>query len=443
MDAPFAIAPGRAALIAGLAAALIGPTAGAAPAIGGVVARPPVELGPEAEAAFRAAAAEFSVGTAEAAPVDPARQQAIGAALSALQRGEQAYLEVELRTAERALRAAVDGLLADPTTLADAEPAQRAVLLLAQVFVAQRRPEAADEVLERAIGVLPGFPGDGVPPPPDVLARIEGARARVKADAGAVLRVTSEPAGRRVRVNGVPVGRTPVELDAVRTGTVRVMLATRGAVPRSRVVAIRGDRVDVHFADPATQAAALRASVRSGEADAGWAAAARLQTDAEADQVCVAVVDAERAVVARLDAATRSVRGGVSTAPPRDADGFAALGRYCGAQAPSDLAPAQVVDALWPADVSPAESGGGFGRTGWAYTALGTGAAVAGLGTFFGVRTLQKADDYNDGRLDDRDEVLAEARAADISFGVAAVLVGVGAYLLLTAPDDDETGQDH
>ncbi len=91
----------------------------------------------------------------------------------------------------------------------------------------------------------------------------------------------------------------------------------------------------------------------------------------------------------------------------------------------------------------PAESGGGFGRTGWAYTALGTGAAVAGLGTFFGVRTLQKADDYNDGRLDDRDEVLAEARAADISFGVAAVLVGVGAYLLLTAPDDDETGQDH
>ena len=30
--------------------------------------------------------------------------------------------------------------------------------------------------------------------------------------------------------------------------------------------------------------------------------------------------------------------------------------------------------------------------------------AVAGLGTFFGVRTLQKADDYNDGRLADRDE---------------------------------------
>lgn len=443
MHAPLATSPRRAAVILGLAAALTGPGAGAAPAIGGVVARPAIELPPDAEAAFRNAAAEFSVGTPEAAPVDPARQQAIGAALSALQKGEQAYLEVELRTAEKALRAAVDGLLADPTTLADAEPAQRAVLLLAQVFLAQRRPEAADDVLERAIGVLPGFPGDGVPPPPDVLTRIDAARDRVKAEAAAVLRVTSEPSGRRVRVNGVPVGQTPVELDAVRAGTVRVMLATRGAVPRSRVVAISGDRVDVHFADPATQAAALRASVRSGDADAGWAAAARLQAEAEADQVCLAVVDAQRAVVARLDAATRAVRGGVSTAPPRDADGFAALGRYCAAQAPSDLEPAEVVDALWPADAPTPTAGGGFGQAAWGYTALGTGAAVAGLGAFFGVRTLQKADDYNKGRLDDRDEVLAEARAADITLGVAVVLIGVGAYLLATAPDDGETGEDH
>ena len=424
-------------LCVGLALACGTPSARAAPAVAGVVARPPTELPAGAAQAFAAAARDFGAGATASPPVDQARQQDIGTALSAFQRGQAAYLEVELRRAERELSSAVDLFLGDPSTLADADPAVRAVLLLAQVGLAQRRPDFADQVLERALRALPGFPGDGVPPPPDVAERIAAARARLRTDAHATLGVTSAPAGLSVRLNGMPVGRTPVTLEGVAAGTVRVMLASPGAtVPRSRVVDVGSEPVAVHFGDVELAAAALRASVRSGSAAEGWRAASEYQAASDAGVVCVAVVVGAQAVVARLDGAAQAVLGGARLPVPTDDEGWAGLARYCGSAAPGGLGPAEVVGALWP-EAAPQVQGARFGRRGWGWAGVGTGVAVAGLGTFFGVRASAQADDYNAGRRDDRDAVLAEARNADISFGVAGALIGVGVYLLITGPGDD------
>jgi tetratricopeptide (TPR) repeat protein len=73
----------------------------------------------------------------------------------------------------------------------------------------------------------------------------------------------------------------------------------------------------------------------------------------------------------------------------------------------------------------------------WGFVALGTGAVLAGVAVFLGVRTLNARDEYEaDGGTDHAkyDDAVALRTWTNVSAGGAVVAGGLGTVLLLTAP---------
>ncbi len=401
------------------------------PVVGGVVARPDVEVQPDAAAAFEAGADEAPGGRARmiSSELSPSRTAQVQAAVRALAEGEQRYLEFELEAARDALDAAVDGFLDAPTELLDAQPATRAVLRLAQVHIALKQTREADKAIERALLGIPRFPAGGSPPP-DLEARIEDARGRLSVQFGARLTVGSATPGARVRVNGVVLGRTPLVAGGLARGPVRVTVdGPSGA--ETRLVDLASGEAEVQVVSSSETLAELRGAIAQGDAERGWRAASLLQSSFQADSTCLAVVDDDGVVVARLDASARSYEGGHRAAPtPSDPEGWRALGRFCSPGSRSNMAPAEVGEALWPESSA---GGGGFGRSGWGWTAVGVGAASLGATALFGSQALQADTNYSrTGDAADEDAARSNALVADIALGVGVALVATGVYLLLT-----------
>ncbi|MEZ4467034.1 MAG: PEGA domain-containing protein [bacterium] len=407
--------------------------AGAVPAVAGIGARRPASVHPDAAQAFLAGAAE-AAGALQ--PVGPATLAQQATAVQALGEGEAAYLELKLKVAETRLNDAVEGLLASPTELVDAEPAVRGSLLLAQVLVARRQPDAADLVLERALLTLPGFPRGGQPPP-DIQARIEKVRSRLGGRLKATLVVESEPPGAEIRVNGVEVGPAPVRLERLAPGPVRVTSLRSGRSVAKRVVLADGV-ARVRLAEGAGRHPAVVEALVAGDEAGTYRAAAAAQREEGADAVCAGLVVGSDAWILRIDGAGRRVVAAHrEPAPAAEAD-WSRLGRHCDAELQGDV-PAEaiaelwqeqaVVDAVRPPVVDPVEPGG---DTGLALATLAGGAVAAGVGTWLGLSASDAADRYNrSGASQDEDAARRDALLADISFTAAVGLVVTGVYLLV------------
>jgi hypothetical protein len=298
------------------------------------------------------------------------------------------------------------------------------------VRAALGRPADADRALERALQSLPGFPEGAAPPPPALLRRLDALRQRLRPQMTGRLDVASRPSGVEVRLNGVPAGKTPLLLESLPAVSVRVRVGGRFR----DVDLARGPGVVRLDLDPVPAREALRATLLRPDADAGWAAAARLQAAGEGDAVCVAVATAEAPVlVARLEASTREIVGARRAPAPSQAEGWRALGRLCGDGVPSDGPPAEAVASLWPAEFAPPADDD---RRLWGWTALGAGAALAGVGLVYGLGALDAEADFKGARTADdarraRDEARRQAVVTDVSLGLSAGLLGAAIYLFL------------
>lgn len=355
----------------------------------------------------------------------------LDAALTALERGEAAFLGLELRPAERSLNAAFDGLIGAIASLDDAVPAVRAGLLLIQVQLARGRRDQAEATVERALLALPGFPAGGQPPP-DVQPIIDAARARLKARLGAALTVTTTPPGAYIRLNGVPVGQSPVTVRALAPGPVR-LTAQAGRRVISRVVTLKpgAAQARIYAGDATPDHARLLAALTAGEPDAVYAAAAALQASTGSDAACAGLVVPQRGVyILRLDGPGRRVLGAYRVPRPSGVEGWRALGRFCGARAPTNARPAEVNAILRrgnTAVTAPTPKGGD--GVGWGLLA-GSGAALA-AGIYFGLDATDSADAYNTrGRSADKSAAVRAAAIADTGYVISASLFAAALYLL-------------
>lgn len=402
----------------------VGPAvAQATPVVAGISARRPASVHPEAARAFLAGAAQ-AVGVVP--PLGPATRSQQQAAVKALEQGEAAYLEFKLKNAETALNQAVEGLLASPGELEDAEPAVRAALLLAQVLVARKQPDAADLVLERALLVLPGFPRGGQPPP-DIQARIDQVRSRMDDRLTATLNVQTDPPGATVRLNGVPVGEAPLRLERLPIGSVRVGIRQKDQQVSRQIELKPGSQsVQLGFSAPAGGEALLAALV------AGDEAAARRAARTLGPEVCAGLVVGNRAWIIRFE-------GGQATAEqdllPAALPDWGRLGRRCAPEGPpgppADLseiwlesAQVGVTDPIEPTDDHDDR---------WAYTTLAGGAVAVGVGAWLGLSAQDAADEFNrTGATAQEDAARRDALLADVSFTLAVGLVVTGVYLLIS-----------
>jgi hypothetical protein len=100
---------------------------------------------------------------------------------------------------------------------------------------------------------------------------------------------------------------------------------------------------------------------------------------------------------------------------------------------PPESKPTPVVD-------EPA-AGGSCSQCTWGWVAIGAGAVGAGVGAYFGLRTLSARDEFEDSNRTDaeaRDRAVSSRTLSNVGFGVAIVGIGVGVVLLLTAPDSKQ-----
>jgi hypothetical protein len=381
------------------------------------------------------AEAAFVAGVAELAP-PPAPPPALAEADRARAAGERAYLDGRLPAAERALAKAA-ACLDHATDLTDAAPCARSVLLLTQVRLALGHRDDARVLLEHALRSLPGFPGDAAPPPA-LQAQLNAVRASLGPGAlGGTLTVRSDPPGAPVRLNGVAMGRTPLALADLPAGPVRVRLEP-AAGPRTRLVDLAHGPVTLELSlDEAWDRTALGSSLGRPAAEEGWAAAERLQEGAGAESVCVALAGADGVLLVRLDAPRRAVAWARHLVAPADDTGWRAVGRLCGAAIPGDVPPDRALARLWPQPApAPRIAEATPGRRLWAWGALGTGTALAGVATVFGMRALSSADDFRSestatGARRAREDARRQALVCDVSLGVAAALAATGLYLML------------
>lgn len=405
--------------LTGLLAVGLCASAAAEPTIAGLASRSkPVD--PAAQAAFKVGA------TAQPAPKTD--EAVVDRALAALETGEAAYLGMNLRTAEKALTQAFDGLLGALDTLDDAEPAVRAGLLLVQVQLARRRRSAAEQTVDRAVLALPGFPKGGQPPPA-VQPIIDAARKRLVERLNARLSVKVVPAGAYVRLNGVPMGRAPLTVDGLAPGPMRVSVQSgrRGA---ARMITLKpgAQTVRIQTRQSPEQAAAVLSALESGRGV--FQAAADLQAVQSAESVCAGLIVPQRGVyVMRLDGTRRAVRGAYRAPLPKTPKGWQALGRYCRDAAPTNTRPPEVRAILRGSTMTAPPPTGDNQGLGWGLIA-GSGAALA-AGIYFGLAADDAADAYNTaGRSRDKEDALRSAAFADAGYVLSAGLLAVGIYLL-------------
>ncbi|MCB9521811.1 MAG: PEGA domain-containing protein [Myxococcales bacterium] len=351
-----------------------------------------------------------------------ADQAATRATDAALARAEQAFLDLDYPAAEADLSQAVNDLFGRPERPLDAERAFQATVRLAQVLLASGRKRAAGRLLTQAHRTWPGFPGR-LTPAPDV-AELLAQVAREQRGAGALV-IRSQPSGRLVRVNGVAVGTTPVELPGYGDRSARVCI-DGPAGPRCASAA--GGQVTVVADAPAERARLADSVVRGDEAE-GWQALAGLQATLGVGAACVVAVHTGHVVVARLDGTARAVSGGDRMARPSGSAGWRAVGQHC--REGVGGASAEVLRAaLWGG--APVADSGLSGRHIWGWSAAGAGVASAALGVGFGLSAQDAAAAYrSDGRVEDKDRAVAHAVVADVAYVGAALLLGTGIYLLL------------
>lgn len=422
----------------GLLSGLAG-EAGAAPvAVADPVGRDGAPLEASLAAAFRAGAEEAND---PAVTPNPHLAAALDAAAAELAKGEDEYLKAHLRTAEKALQSACDGFMADamaPST----ERATRASLLLAEVQLALNRTGSAEKTLERALALLPEFPGAGAAPAPEVMAVIERLRPRLSGQLGATLAVTSDVAGTQVSLAGVALGVAPVTRGGLPQRAYVVELAPPGRPPVRRRVDLAPGAVAVRYAEAVAQRAALARAAAEGDPDEVLTAAAALQAETGLDTACAAVVDedTQTAIVARLDGTARRFLGGQRAAAPDGPSGWRALGRFCGRSAGGNLDAAAAARRL-RGGVGPDEAAPGARP--WrvvSYVLMGAGAAALGAGGYFGVEALSGEQRYAEARspggaADAADSARRSALFADLGLGGGALLAGAGLVLLWLDPD--------
>lgn len=111
---------------------------------------------------------------------------------------------------------------------------------------------------------------------------------------------------------------------------------------------------------------------------------------------------------------------------------------------PTPVAPAQAPPE--PQAESDAGASGGSMMKTWGYVSLGVGALGVGVGSYFGVRAINKNEDSKLGctgntcnrqGTDDRDAARSAGTISTVMLGVGAALVATGVVLVVVAPSEE------
>jgi hypothetical protein len=143
-------------------------------------------------------------------------------------------------------------------------------LFIVRARLQERKPKAAREQALECRRLVPDIDPDASIHPPDVIGEVAAAEAQLESQRPASLRVTSEPSGCPVFIQGRNLGSTPLELPRLTPGAYRIQVeCVPGEYGRVHRVTLGEQRtlvhVDSHF-DAATQTGdgiSLRYSTRA------------------------------------------------------------------------------------------------------------------------------------------------------------------------------------
>lgn len=192
-----------------------------------------------------------------------------------------------------------------------------ALLIQAMVYHSQRRVDRLPAVMTTLARTAPQYQLPEREYPPSLRQHFAEAVAARRAAGVAALRVSSSPSAAEVRLNGVRVGLTPLQLDALPAGPYAVALVASHYEARARAVELQAgaaERVQVSLRPRAVAPAEAGAEPGASATDlvAEGVRAGRL---AHADQVVL--VDVDQGADRRGEIALRVVdaRHGVGQAP--------------------------------------------------------------------------------------------------------------------------------
>jgi hypothetical protein len=433
-------APRRTLTVVGLWLASLSSAIGADVAVGHIGTRTDETLDPTWHAAFRQGAEEAG---ARAVPSPPPPEDAPAA--QALQKGEDEYLKAHLRTAEKLLAQAVDGFLGRPDDFR-ADPAARALILLAEVQLANGRAAAAEKTLERGILQVPDFPGPTGALPPEVATLVARILPRTQPQLTGRLEVTADIPGVTVTLGDRRLGEAPLQRGGLPPRPLPVRLSAPGEPPLERVADLAGGPVVLHWASSDARRAALAEAAVRGDEAALLAAGADLEVALGAATSCVALVEDEgHALVVRFAGKGGRILSGHRAPPPDAPGGWRVLGRFCGPEAPGNLDAAATARRLRPAPETVPDAAETSTRDWVALSLLGAGVVAAGAGGYFAWQALDAQDQYDAARSpaaadSAADDARARAMYADIGFGLGAALAIAAGVLYWTdssaGPDD-------
>ena len=169
------------------------------------------------------------------------RDMALGDALAGLEEGRVLYGRAEPDSAIPLLEAAIEDLEVGIRSTGDTTDLLDAYLLLALAQTAMGETDAADAAY-RAVAVLdPTLELDPISYPPDIIERYKVVHDALVAEGTGTLRVTSKTDDVEVRVDGRPVGTTPVSVDDLPVGIHHIYATAEGGLRAYQAVEIGGD----------------------------------------------------------------------------------------------------------------------------------------------------------------------------------------------------------
>ena len=344
-------------------------------AVGHIGSRTGEAVEPAWHAAFRTGAEEVGGNK----PTTPSLAEVAPARL-ALQKGEDEYLKARLRAAEKLLVQAADAFLGSPAAL-DADVVTHALILLAEVQLANGRSAAAEKTLERGLLNVPDFPGPVGALPPEVATLQARVSTRTQAQITGHLEVTADVPGVTVFVAGRPLGEAPLQRGGLPPRALAVRLVATGEPPMERVIDFAAGPGVLHWASSEARRAALAAAAVRGDEAALMAAGADLETAIGADTSCVALIEDEgHVVVIRFAGRAGQILAGQRVPPPDAVGGWRALGRFCGPGAAANLDAAAATRRLRPPPEAVRSADGLSSRTWIALSLLGLGVGAGGAG---------------------------------------------------------------